>query len=138
MSATAAVATTGEALATALKGVLHRVQTAASGAGCERAVPRLVAVSKTKPVDELMHVYEAGQRHFGENYFTEIKDKAPQMPSDVKWHFIGPLQSRQAKKIIQAVPNLYMVESVGTIKLADLLNNACGEPCGGRRSGDDS
>jgi uncharacterized pyridoxal phosphate-containing UPF0001 family protein len=127
-----AAATTGETLAVALKGVLQRVQTASSAVG-DRALPQLVAVSKTKPVEELMHVYNAGQRHFGENYFVEIKEKAPLMPTDIKWHFIGPLQSKQAKKIIQFVPHLYMVETVATVKLADLLNKACEEPCKGEQ-----
>jgi hypothetical protein len=54
--------------------------------------PRLVAVSKTKPLAALQEAYDAGQRAFGENYVQELLDKAPAMPADVQWHFIGHLQ----------------------------------------------
>ena len=57
---------------------------------------RLVAVSKTKPVEALREAYDAGQRVFGENYVQELLDKAPQMPADVAWHFIGHLQTNKA------------------------------------------
>ena len=56
----------------------------------------LVAVSKTKPISDLMEAYEAGQRVFGENYVQELVDKHEQMPNDIEWHFIGHLQSRKA------------------------------------------
>ena len=49
----------------------------------------LLAVSKTKPVDEIREAYDQGQRHFGENYVDEFAEKAPLLPQDVKWHFIG-------------------------------------------------
>jgi uncharacterized pyridoxal phosphate-containing UPF0001 family protein len=62
--------------------------------------PRLVAVSKTKPVDMLMEAYNEGQRHFGENYVKEIVEKVPLMPKDVRWHFIGHLQSNKAKQLV--------------------------------------
>ena len=51
----------------------------------------LLAVSKTKPVEDLQAAYEAGQRHFGENYVDEFVEKAGQLPSDIEWHFIGHL-----------------------------------------------
>lgn len=85
----------------------------------------LVAVSKTKPVSLLMECYEQGQRHFGENYVQEIIEKAPQMPEDVTWHFIGPIQSNKAKKLVTGVPNLAIIESVHNAKLANILNTAC-------------
>jgi len=86
--------------------------------------PRLVAVSKTKPVELLQEAYGAGQRVFGENYVQELVDKAPSMPADVQWHFIGHLQSNKAK-FIARIPNVVMVETVDTPKLADTLNRAC-------------
>ena len=52
----------------------------------------LVAVSKTKPVEDLMEAYAAGQRHFGENKVQEMVDKATQLTADIHWHFIGHLQ----------------------------------------------
>ena len=50
---------------------------------------RLVAVSKFHPVDKVMEAYNAGQRIFGENRAQELAAKAPQMPTDIEWHFIG-------------------------------------------------
>ena len=57
--------------------------------------PRLVAVSKTKPPEAVREAYAAGQRVFGENYVQELLDKAPQLPEDIAWHFIGHLQSNK-------------------------------------------
>ena len=106
-------------VATSLSAVRERIIAAAASSACRP--PRLVGVSKLKPVPTLMEAYEAGLRHFGENYVKEIAEKAPEMPTDVKWHFIGALQSNKVKVLIQNVPNLYMVESVGSIKLAKML-----------------
>lgn len=57
--------------------------------------PRLVAVSKTKPAEAVREAYDAGHRVFGENYVQELLDKAPLLPGDVRWHFIGHLQSNK-------------------------------------------
>ena len=86
--------------------------------------PQLIAVSKTKPPALVHQAYAAGQRAFGENYVVELVEKAPQLPSDVRWHFIGHLQSNKCK-VLTKVPNLYMVESVDSEKLATALNTAC-------------
>jgi uncharacterized pyridoxal phosphate-containing UPF0001 family protein len=83
-----------------------------------------VAVSKTKPIAAVEDVYGAGHRHFGENYVQELVEKAPRLPSDIRWHFIGQLQSNKAKVLVSSVPNLWAVESVDSIKLAGLLNKA--------------
>ena len=61
---------------------------------------RLVAVSKLKPVEDIMEAYDAGQRAFGENYATELRDKAAVLPKDLEWHFIGHLQGKQLKYYI--------------------------------------
>lgn len=66
---------------------------AAARAGRGDRLPRLVAVSKTKPVAAVQEAYDAGQRVFGENYVQELTEKAPQLPQDVAWHFIGHLQA---------------------------------------------
>lgn len=102
--------------------VLARVQAASSRVGA-RSV-RLVAVSKTKPASALQEAYDAGQRDFGENYVQELLEKAPILPSDIRWHFIGHLQSNKAKALIEGVPSLAMVETVDTEKLASKLNTA--------------
>jgi pyridoxal phosphate enzyme (YggS family) len=101
--------------------VQDRVQQAAAG----RPV-RLVAVSKTKPIPLLQAVYDAGGRTFGENYVQEVIEKAPLLPDDIQWHYIGALQSNKAKALVQAVQPVsrLTIETVGTIKLANKLNDA--------------
>lgn len=120
-SMSAETTSTTHGIAEAVRGVRERIASAASS--CGRPLPTLVAVSKTKPVEMLSEAYEAGQRAFGENYVQEIVAKAPQLPSDIKWHFIGGLQSNKAKVLV-GVPNLYMVESVDRQKTATALNKA--------------
>lgn len=74
----------------------------------------LVAVSKTKPAEMLMEAYEAGQRDFGENYVQELVEKHEQLPKDIRWHFIGHLQSNKVKFI---VPFVHLIHGVDSIKL---------------------
>ena len=73
---------------------------------------RLVAVSKLKPVDDITEAYNAGQRLFGENYATELRDKAAVLPQDIQWHFIGHLQSKQLKYYIPFVSMIHGVDSL--------------------------
>lgn len=89
-----------------------------------RPVARLVAVSKTKPVEAIQELYDVGHRHFGENYVQELLDKAPRLPRDIRWHFIGTLQSNKAKALVTGVPGLWAVESVDSPKLAAKLEAA--------------
>jgi PLP dependent protein len=84
---------------------------------------RLVAVSKTKSEAEILELYEAGHRHFGENYVQELVSKAPNLPSDICWHFIGHLQSQKTKQLLENVPNLFVLETVDSPKLAKKLDN---------------
>ncbi|RKO98456.1 hypothetical protein CXG81DRAFT_4454, partial [Caulochytrium protostelioides] len=84
---------------------------------------RLVAVSKYQPVDAIRAAYDHGQRHFGENYIQELTDKAPQLPDDIAWHFIGAIQRNKVKRLVR-VPNLAVVETVDSVKLAQALNDA--------------
>lgn len=90
--------------------------------------PRLVAVSKTKPKDVVIQAYEAGQRSFGENYVKEILEKGHDEEvlakcPEIKWHFIGHLQSNKINKLI-TVPNLHIIETIDSLKLATAVNNA--------------
>eukprot|EP00700_Malawimonas_jakobiformis_P003901 EC726839.1.p1 GENE.EC726839.1~~EC726839.1.p1 ORF type:complete len:242 (+),score=46.33 EC726839.1:90-815(+) len=110
-------------IARALAEVNRRILQAASAAVASH-MPRLVAVSKLKPASDIQDAYNAGQRHFGENYVQELVSKASELPADIKWHFIGPLQSNKAKALV-AVPNLFMVESVHSAKIASSLDKAC-------------
>lgn len=73
---------------------------------------RLVAVSKTKPVSDLQEAYDAGQRLFGENYATELRDKHAMLPDDIQWHFIGHVQSKQLKYYIGFVSMIHGVDSL--------------------------
>jgi hypothetical protein len=71
----------------------------------------LVAVSKTKPVEDLQALYDEGQRDFGENYVQELVDKQAAMPKDIRWHFIGHLQSNKVKYIAPFVHLIHGVDS---------------------------
>lgn len=71
----------------------------------------LVAVSKTKPVSDILELYNLGQRDFGENYVQELKEKAEQLPKDIRWHFIGHLQSNKVKQIASFVHLIHGVDS---------------------------
>ena len=110
----------------ALRGVRAKVTAAVAaraGNAKEEDEPcSIIAVSKTKPLALLRGCYDIGQRRFGENYMQELIEKAPQMPDDVEWHFIGHLQSNKAKKLVEAVPNLAVVETVDSLKLAKKLD----------------
>ncbi|KAL5729898.1 hypothetical protein ACHQM5_002787 [Ranunculus cassubicifolius] len=76
-----------------------------------------------KPVSLISELYEAGHRCFGENYVQEIAEKAPLLPGDIGWHFIGHLQTNKVKTLLTTVPNLAMVESVDNIKIANRLDS---------------
>lgn len=79
----------------------------------------LVAVSKTKPVQEIMEMYQLGQREFGENYVQELVDKQSQLPADIRWHFIGHLQSNKVKYI---APFISLIQGVDSLKLLAEIN----------------
>ncbi len=79
----------------------------------------LVAVSKLKPVEDIMEAYNAGQRAFGENYATELRDKAAVLPKDIEWHFIGHLQAKQIKYYIDFVSLIHGVDSVEHLKAVE-------------------
>lgn len=80
---------------------------------------QLVAVSKFHPVESLMEAYDAGQRVFGESRAQELVVKAGQLPGDIRWHFIGHLQTN---KVRQVVPHVAMIESVDSMRLLQLIN----------------
>lgn len=91
---------------------------------------RLVAVSKTKPSNMIQRLYDLGHRDFGENYVQELVAKAAELPKDIRWHFIGHLQSGKAKGIVKDVPNLSVIETVDTEKVASKLNAAVEQEAG--------
>lgn len=79
----------------------------------------LVAVSKTKPVEDIQALYDLGHRDFGENYVQELVDKAGRLPADIRWHFIGHLQSNKVKYI---APFVHLVHGVDSIRLLQEIN----------------
>lgn len=79
----------------------------------------LVAVSKTKPVEDILELYHLGQRDFGENYVQELVEKYEQLPKDIRWHFIGHLQSNKVKLI---APFVSLIQSVDSKKLLKEIN----------------
>ena len=114
-------------IAANLDTVRQNMQTACQNSNRSIDSVRLIAVSKTKPEELLMDAYNHGQRYFGENYVQELVQKAEALPSDIHWHFIGPLQSNKASLLVKSVvPHSasLTVETVSTVKLANKLQNA--------------
>ncbi len=85
----------------------------------EQKKVELVAVSKTRSVDTIMNVYNQGQRIFGENRAQEMQAKAAELPSDIQWHFIGHLQTKKVKYIINDV---HLIHSIDRVKLLEEVN----------------
>lgn len=79
----------------------------------------LVAVSKIKPNSDIHALYELGQRDFGENYVQELVEKQAALPKDIRWHFIGHLQSNKVKYI---APFVHLIQGVDSLKLLKEIN----------------
>jgi PLP dependent protein len=79
----------------------------------------LVAVSKIQSVEDIKKMYNLGQRDFGENYVQELVDKQAQLPQDIRWHFIGHLQSNKVKYI---APFVHLIQGVDSLKLLTEIN----------------
>ena len=95
--------------------ITQKMKAAAVRAGRNEDDVTLVAVSKTKPVEDLMEAYNHGVRDFGENYVNELTDKIEKMPKDIRWHMIGHLQTNKVKYLAGKV---FMIHSVDSVKLA--------------------
>lgn len=79
----------------------------------------LIAVSKIKPAEDIRKLYDMGQRDFGENYVQELVEKQAVLPEDIKWHFIGHLQSNKIKYI---APFVHLIHGVDSFKLLQEIN----------------
>jgi pyridoxal phosphate enzyme (YggS family) len=79
----------------------------------------LVCVSKFHPVEAIMQAYEAGERDFGESRVQELLPKYEALPKDIRWHFIGHLQTNKVKQI---VPFVHMIHSVDSVRLLETIN----------------
>jgi pyridoxal phosphate enzyme (YggS family) len=85
---------------------------------------KVIAVSKTQSVETIAEAYMAGQRAFGENKVRELTIKAPALPQDLEWHFIGHLQTNKVKAII---PVVFMIHSIDSLKLLIEVNKEAGK-----------
>ncbi len=100
--------------------VEERIAEACRRAGRDRSEVTLIAVSKTKPVEMLQEVYDAGIREFGENKPQELKEKYPQLPQDIHWHMIGHLQRNKIKYVIERA---CLIHSVDSLTLAEAIDH---------------
>ena len=107
-----------ENITTSLSSILSTIESISSSSPA-----RLVAVSKYISTEDIRRAYTAGQRHFGENYIQELIMKSVELPDDIKWHFIGALQSNKCKMLVEKVKNLWCVETVDSEKKARLLES---------------
>ena len=92
----------------------------------EKKQVSLVAVSKTKPSTDILELYDLGHRDFGENYVQEMVSKAGELPKDIRWHYIGHLQTNKVKLI---APFVQLIHAVDSLKLLEEINKQ-GEKCG--------
>lgn len=106
-----------------LKDNLHiveeNIQKACARAGRKREEVTLIAVSKTKPKEDLLEIYNEGVRHFGENKVQELCGKIEELPADIQWHLIGHLQRNKVKYIVDKVS---LIHSVDSFRLAEEIN----------------
>jgi PLP dependent protein len=111
-----------ETIAERLKSAYQTIKQSASDANRPTNAIKLLAVSKTKPVSDIVQAYEAGQRLFGENYVQEgiEKVKALHHLPDIEWHFIGPIQSNKSRLVAE---NFAWVHSVDRLKIAQRLSD---------------
>lgn len=86
---------------------------------CQDKDVQLVAVSKTRSVDEIMELYNQGQRHFGENRVQEWLEKKDLLPDDIQWHLIGHLQTNKVKFLI---PKVHLIHSIDSLKLLEKVD----------------
>ena len=96
--------------------VEDRIGNACLACGRKRTDVKLIAVSKTKPLDALREAYSCGCRDFGENKVQELVDKYEALPKDIRWHMIGHLQRNKVKYIVDKV---YLIHSVDSLRLAE-------------------
>ena len=108
-----------EELINNLADVERRVTEACKRAGRCRDEVTLIAVSKTKPVEDLQVIYNQGIRTFGENKVQELTSKIPELPTDIDWHLIGHLQRNKVKYIVDKVK---LIHSVDSYRLAEEIN----------------
>lgn len=116
--------TRAEEIAAAVAEVTGRIAAAAERAGRLPSAVTLVAVTKTKPVEDLLHAHAAGVRHFGENRVQEAEAKFPSLPAGAVRHLIGPIQSNKANRAVRVAD---VVQTVDSADLARRLDRAASQ-----------
>jgi pyridoxal phosphate enzyme (YggS family) len=111
-------------LANRVQEVNRSIENACKRSGRKVEDVKLIAVSKTFPLEAIKEAYDTGLRIFGENKAQELRDKAPQMPNDVEWHFIGHLQSNKIKYVASESS---LIHSVDSLALAESISTFCGK-----------
>lgn len=101
-----------------LEEVEKRIQAVCERAGRKREEITLIAVSKTKPIEDLKEAYDLGVRIFGENKVQELTEKYEALPEDIQWHMIGHLQTNKVKYIVDKAA---LIHSVDSLKLAETI-----------------
>lgn len=99
-----------------LLSVEEKIIQACKNSGRDEKEVKLIAVSKTKPNEDLEEAYAEGIRDFGENYVQELTDKIETLPDDINWHMIGHLQRNKVKYIVGKVKMIHSVESMGLVE----------------------
>lgn len=99
------------------RAILERVKQSCQRAKRDPNSVTLVAVSKKQPIELIQQAYDLGIRDFGENYVQELTEKREQLPSDIRWHFIGPLQSNKIKLLGEVA----LIHSVDRLSLCEEL-----------------
>lgn len=102
----------------ALEEIRRGIDSAARDSGRGKEEIRLVAVSKTFPASAVLEAYQAGHRDFGESRVQEWAEKREELPGDIRWHFIGHVQSNKARELIGKVS---LIHSLDSLRLADTL-----------------
>lgn len=105
-------------------GFLQAIRQTAEATGRVPEQVTLLAVSKTFPKEDIAELYEAGCRDFGENRIPELQEKSSSLPGDIRWHFIGQLQSNKVRKVVLLADVIHAVDSAS---LVERLDRICGE-----------
>lgn len=108
--------------------VVDRIEAACEAAGRPTDDVTLLAVSKGHSVAEIRALYDRGHRDFGENRAQELRDKVPELPDDVRWHFVGPLQSNKARTVRPAVVALHSMDR-SSLAAAWMKGSGMPPPC---------
>lgn len=105
-----------------IQDVKNKVDAACKRCGRNSDEVKLIAVSKTLPISRIKEAYEIGHRIFGESRAQEVREKTPELPNDIEWHFIGPLQTNKIKYVL---PVCQLIHSVDSLHLAEAISEYC-------------